>query len=220
MMRRDYILRMIDEFFRLLARVKTQKEQGEWREAEGTLEEEARRLTGADLEALSSLSDTEILARLLRTGEIHSQREKAFMLARVLIEAAEVAEADSKGAEQAQTFRLKALHLLLQTALRSEGAEWPQFVPPIDVLAETLKEALPVQTNALLMQHFERSGQFAKAEDSFYAALEQFPESPGLRQLGISFYQRLLAISDVALETGNLPRAEVEAGLDQLRQRE
>jgi len=218
MIRRDYILRMIDEFFRLLARVKAQKERGEWREAEGTLEEEARRLTGADLEALSSLSDTEILARLLRTGEVHSQREKAFMLARVLIEAAEVAEAGSEGAEQAQTLRLKALHVLLQTALRSEDAEWPQFVPPIDVLAENLKEELPVQTHALLMQHFERSGQFAKAEDSFHAALELFPDSPALRQLGISLYQRLLTKSDTALEAGNLPRDEVETGLKGLHQ--
>jgi hypothetical protein len=128
--------------------------------------------------------------------------------------------AGSGGAGGPQTLRLKALHVLLQTALRSEDAEWPEFVPPIDVLADNLKEALPVQTHGLLMQHFERSGQFAKAEDSFHAALEQFPDSPALRQLGVSFYQRLLAKSDSALEAGNLPRAEVEAGLEQLRQRE
>ncbi len=217
MIRRDYILRMIDEFFRLLAHVKEQKERGEWRDAEATLEEEARRLTGADLEALSSLSDTEIFARLLRTGEMHAQREKSFMLARVLIEAAELADADSSRIDQAQAMRLKALNLLLQTALRSEDAEWPQFVPPIDILAENLKEPLPIQTHALLMQHFERSGQFSKAEDSFYAAFEEFADSPALRQLGISFYQRLLGKSDAALEDGNLPRVEVEAGLDSLR---
>jgi hypothetical protein len=218
MIRRDYILRMIEEFFRLLAQVKARKDRGEWREAKNALEEEARRLTGADLDALCTLSDTEILARLLRTGEFQIQREKAFMLARVFIEAAEVAETGPAEAERNQRLRLKALHLLLQAALRGEEAEWPQFVPPIDVLAQDLKNALPVQTHALLMQHFERSGQFAKAEDSFYAALELFPDSPALRQLGVSFYQRLLAKSDTALEAGNLPRDEVEAGLKELDQ--
>jgi hypothetical protein len=212
MIRRDYILRMIEEFFRLLARVKTQKERGELREAEATLEDEARRLTGADLEALCTLSETEILARLLRSGEIHAQRERTFMLARVLIERAELEEG-----ERGQQLRVKALNLILDSALRSEHAEWPSFVPAIEVLAEDLKPVLPVQTHALLMQYCERSGQFAKAEDSFYGAMELFPDSPALRQLGISFYQRLLTKSDTELESGNLPRIEVEAGLQQLR---
>ena len=211
---------MIDEFFRLLARVQARKERGQWPEAKNDLEAEARRLTGADLDALCSLSDTEILARLLRTGEFYVQREKAFMLAWVLIEAAEIAETTPEETERSQRLRLKALHLLLQAALRSEDAEWPQFVPTIEILAQNLKDALPVQTHALLMQHFERSGQFAKAEDSLHAALEQFPDSPALRQLGISFYQRLLAKPDTVLEAGNLPRDEVEVALKELRQAE
>ena len=125
----------------------------------------------------------------------------------------------SKSSSRQQSpLRLKALHLLLQAALRSEDVDWPQFVPTIDILAQDLNEVLPVQTHALLMQHFERSGQFAKAEDSFHAALELFPDSPALRQLGISLYQRLLTKSDTALEAGNLPRDEVETGLKGLHQ--
>jgi hypothetical protein len=33
------------------------------------------------------------------------------------------------------------------------------------------------------------------------------------------FYQRLLGLSDDALSIGNLPRAEVQAGLDELERR-
>ena len=34
---------------------------------------------------------------------------------------------------------------------------------------------------------------------------------------GISFYERLLGLTDSQLADGNLPRAEVEAGLQELR---
>jgi hypothetical protein len=43
------------------------------------------------------------------------------------------------------------------------------------------------------------------------------PPSPDLLDLGASFYQRLLDLSDDALMAGNLPRAEVEAGLAEFR---
>ncbi len=218
MIRRDYILRMIEEFFRTLAKLKEQKEQQQWEEAELTLEEEAKRLTGLDIEMLITLSDTELMARLLQMGEIHAHRERSLMLARVLIEWAGVREAEGgeAEAETARLIRLKALHLMLHTAMRSEGWEWPEFVPAIDIVSERLgREALPLQTHGLLMQHFERSEQFAKAEDSLFAAQDLAPFSPELRQIGISFYQRLLAKADAALERGNLPRPEVEAGLDE-----
>lgn len=220
MLRRDYILRMIEDFMRVLARVTRQKDERDWDGAEGTLEEQARELTGLDLETLASLSDTEIFARLLRTGDSQSQRERTFMLGRVLVEAADLAALRPDGPEQSRALRLKALHLLLNTALRSEDMEWPQFVPSIDMLAASLgNEPLPLHSYGLLMQHYERSGQFAKAEDALFAAIEIAPESRGLLQLGVSFYHRLLGNSDSALEDGGLPRAEVETGLAELESR-
>jgi hypothetical protein len=41
-------------------------------------------------------------------------------------------------------------------------------------------------------------------------------ENTGVLDFGISFYQRLQGKSDEALLSGNLPRAELEAGLAQL----
>ena len=216
MIRRDYILRMIEEFIRALARIKELKQQQLWREAETSLEDQARSLTGADLATICTLTDTELLARLLQTGEFQAQSEKSFMLARILIEAAEVADAEHHNTES-QALRLKALHLLLHTSLRGEVYEWPEFVPAIDLLLQRFdRTQLPIHTQALLMQHFERTGQFAKAEDALHAMLEAAPDNPQLRELATSFYHRLLAQSDTALEDGNLPRNEVEAGLEQL----
>ena len=89
---------------------------------------------------------------------------------------------------------------------------------PEGSLAERLASSvLPVETHVLLMQHYERSGQFAKAENSLFAALDLLPGSPALLHIGLAFYQRLLGKSDAALEAGDLPRAEVESGRTEFR---
>jgi hypothetical protein len=78
---------------------------------------------------------------------------------------------------------------------------------------------LPLETQALLMQHYERSGEFGKAEDALFAMLEAEPGNAGLVGFGVSFYERLQGQSDAGLATGNLPRPELETGLAELRKR-
>jgi hypothetical protein len=78
---------------------------------------------------------------------------------------------------------------------------------------------LPLETQARLMQHYERTGEFAKAEDALFAMLDAEPEQAPLLEFGISFYRRLEGQSDSRLADGNLPRAEVEAGLTDLNAR-
>ena len=70
------------------------------------------------------------------------------------------------------------------------------------------------------MHHYERTGEFAKAEDSLYAMLDVEPRNAGLLEFGIAFYERLARQSDDVLAAGNLPRTELEAGLAELRNRQ
>jgi hypothetical protein len=76
-----------------------------------------------------------------------------------------------------------------------------------------------MRTQASLMQHYERNGEFAKAEDALCAMLEAEPGNDLILEFGTMFYRRLLVQSDAALARGNLPRAEVEEGLKELLQR-
>jgi hypothetical protein len=112
------------------------------------------------------------------------------------------------------------LHLLLETLAREESFALPDFVPRVELFATALQGSpLPLETQALLMQHYERSGQFAKAEDALFAMFEAEPGNAGLVEFGASFYKRLQGQSDAALASGNLPRPELEAGLAELRTR-
>ena len=96
----------------------------------------------------------------------------------------------------------------------------PSLCPRLSC-SESLQAApLPTRTHALLMQHYERTGEFAKAEDALFAMLDAEPDNQAIVEFGITFFQRLLAQSDAALNEANLPRAEVEEGLKELQRRQ
>jgi hypothetical protein len=109
------------------------------------------------------------------------------------------------------------LHLLLETFGQIEASEHPDFVPTVEAFLTALRDApLPVTTNAMLMHHYERIGEFARAEDALFDVLEAEPSNAEFLEFGRSFYQRLLRMNDDALLMGNLPRTEVQAGLADL----
>ncbi|MBC8001027.1 MAG: hypothetical protein H7X97_00450 [Opitutaceae bacterium] len=219
MIQRDYILRMIEEFMQALARIRRAKQQKQWDEASGDLNTEFKRLIGANFQTALEMSETELLARIIRGEPTHLVRNKIFMLATLLKEAGDVALARDQTAEW-QTCYLKSLHLLLDTVGRDDIFECPEFVPKVHLLTEALASTpLPTRTHAMLMQHFERTGEFAKAEDSLHAMLEADPENSGIVEFGVAYYQRLLGQSDSMLAGGGLPRFEVEEGLKELRHR-
>ena len=217
MIRRDYILRMIQEFAEALARIRALKRERKWGEAALLNEAEFKRITGIDSEALRKLSETELIARLIDTEPQLAVREKMFFLTTLLKEAGDISAAEGRLDESRHCY-LKGLHLLLDSLSRGDPFEQPEFVPKVDLFVDALDE-IPAQTSALLMEHYERTGQFGKAEDALFAILDGDVDLAPAVNFGISFYERLLGHTDSQLADGNLPRSEVEAGLAELRAR-
>lgn len=216
MIQSDYLLRMIEEFAQALARIRSLKKDRRLKEADSLTEEEFKRITGLNSEAVLGLSETELLAKLIQSDSFHSVREKMLFLTTLLKETGDLGVSQDR-LEAGRACYLKGLHLLLNSLARGEVYELPEFVPKVEEFVAALADSeLPVTTSALLMEHYERSGQFAKAEDALFAILEAQPENSSAVEFGISFYERLRRQSDSRLEEGNLPRAEVEAGLKNL----
>ena len=219
MIRRDYILRMIEEFIQALSRLRSLKQGQRWTEAGDKLDAEFKKLVGDGAQAVARLSETELLARLMREGPTHALHEKTLLLTTLLKEAGDVAAAENREAESRECY-LKSLHLLLETLARADAIEWPEFVPKVEMLKGLLQPGpLPLRTLAMLMQHYEHIGEFAQAEDALFAMLDAEPDNPAIVEFGITFYKRLQSQSDAALTEANLPRAEVEDGLKKLRAR-
>src|SRR6266700_2521954 len=219
MLRRDYILRMIQQAAEMLARIQSLKKERRWADAQGDLDAELQNLVGANLETVASLSQTELLARVIRGESTLAVKEKTFVLSALLKEAGDIAAAQDRD-EEGRSCYLKGLHLLLDALSESDTFEFPEFFPRVEMFVSALADApLPLQTQAGLMQHYERTGQFAKAEDALFAMLEAYPDNPDLLDFGIAFYQRLKSQSDDHLTLGNLPRSEAESSLADLRSR-
>ncbi len=219
MIRRDYFLRMIEEFMQVLARLQSLKKDHRWEEADLLADEQFRRLVSAGADEVSKLSETELLARVIRGDPTPIVHGKTLMLTSLLNEAGEVAAAQGR-TEESRALFLKGLHLLLQTIATGEPSDFPDFVPRVEVFLRPLQEqSLPLATQAMLMQHYERTGEFAKAEDYLFRMLETDPANPKLLEFGIAFYERLQTRSGAQLSAGNLPRAEVDAALAELRER-
>jgi hypothetical protein len=202
---------MIEEFAEVLRRIDEKIDGVQPAQADELLDKAFLDLTGQGAEAVSRLSEDELMARLTMEGPTHTIRIKAAMLVALLQQAGEAHATADRDAEAEECW-LKALNLLLILQMQDIDFELPEFVPTIDLLRSQLGE-LPLRTNAALWRHYERIGMYAKSEDALFALLAAEPDNDVLKTEARAFYQRLLRQSDSALESGNLPRAEVEEGL-------
>src|SRR5579872_1250436 len=120
MLRRDYILRMIEEFVKALARIRSLKKDQRWAEAQEELQGQLGALASLSLDQLVQLSETELLASVCQNEPSQTVRPKMLLLATLLNEAGDVA-ANQGGAEMARQYYLKALNVLLSTLAREDA---------------------------------------------------------------------------------------------------
>jgi len=85
MIRRDYILRMIEQFIQALSRLRSLKQERRWEEAAGTLDEEFKRFVGMGAQAVEQLGETELLASVIQGEPPLAVRDKTLLLAGLLI---------------------------------------------------------------------------------------------------------------------------------------
>jgi hypothetical protein len=219
MIRRDYILRMMAEFFEALSRIRSLQKGQNWNDASLAADKEFQQLISGGADLAIGLSETELLARLINGEPSLAVRDKTLMLATLFKEQGDIARGQGRG-ETGTACYLKGLHLLLGVLAHEGPAEFPEFVPRIEAFLNALADvSLPMTTQAMLMRHFEQGGQFGRAEDALFSMIEAEQENSALLDFGINFYQRLQTKADNALQEGNLPRNEIEAGLAQLLSR-
>lgn len=219
MIRRDYLLRQIEQFVAMLAKVTGLAKNEQWQEASSSITGEIQRLTGLDGPEVLRLSETELMARLIQGEPTLLVESKAFMLATLLKTSGDLSAGQGR-LEESRQYYLKGLQLALDTFGRHEVTERPDFVPAVETFLTGLRDApLPLPTSGMLMRHYERTGEFAKAEDILFGMLDIEPANIELLEFGTGFYRRLLQLKNDMLAAGDLPRVEVEAGLAELEQR-
>lgn len=217
MIREDYILRLIRKYAQMVARIAGQNSAQDYRTALQTIDQASMQLLSLNIGAVIRLSPGQLLAILLDGHDPAECRARCTLLVTLLQQAGIAHAAENRPAESRVAY-LQALHILLEVLPRREGDVLPEFTPALEDLVSVARDkGLPAETHTALLLYYEQTGQYAKAEDSLYAMLDDEPENPGIVDMGINLYERLQQQDDAVLFAGNLPREEVDEGLAEMR---
>jgi hypothetical protein len=223
MIRRDYVLRQVQELAQAVARVIFLRTR---RDYEAALGEVSR--------ALQQWQQSEENQSPSRTGEtsnpltpddwIELCRRNEVVTGNLLVtvgnlirEQALVLSDLGRTAEASNAF-LTALTLQLEAVLSGAAAVTRELVDGIDELIElTAEVSAPAGTLSRLASYLEQRRRLAQAEDALFEWMETgAPEAVAACR---AFYGRLLNCSDEELAEGELPRTEVLEGLADLEAR-
>lgn len=229
MIRRDYILGIIEELVGAIHRVLNLTTTAQYEAAHEEIERSLRELIGLDSDTTVRLSEQELIARLKILAVDEDWHLRCLLVATLLAAEGDI-RARGRDGDAGYPFHLRALHLAIlgrsidsQDSSQVDMHSWPDVLLTVEQATAKLNDyRLPLETQITLLRHYHAQGKYAKAEDLLFAWLDEAPnEAPdeALIEGGTALYQSLLEQPDSVLEAGGLPRVEVEEALADLRAR-
>jgi hypothetical protein len=213
MIRRDYLLRIIEQFGQMWARLVGQLHAGLFPSARATLDQAYQEILGLTPETVRMLPAQELLARMQFGVTPDLGRERCLVLSALLNAEGELA-GGQQDADLAAQYYQKALELLLAMLIQHPTLAPPEYAPTVEQLVAALADyQLPPNSNRLLLQYYEQSEAFASAEDCLFELRDQTPHDTTVAALGEEFYRRLRSYTDAQLQAGDFSRREIESGL-------
>jgi hypothetical protein len=202
---------MIQQLAQIIAKVLKLSEVGHYEQAIEEIQLSSRQLLGMDLRLLTTLSDTELI-RLLSLGE-RFDVEKCVVTAELLRLLGDVGERQGDEKKRYHCYSA-SLSLFLELLFRESETLPKEYFDEIEVLIDKLSSyELPPDLRQKLYRFYGIVGRYDLAENLLF---DLVLHDRTFREEGVRFYERLRAKSDEELERGNLPRAEIEAGLADL----
>jgi tetratricopeptide (TPR) repeat protein len=213
MLKRDYILNIIEQFGRALANIIGLINLADYRLAQETLQQTADNYLGLRVDQLENESALDLLARV-RTGRPETDISNWVILTELLCVRGDLYHATGQERVAVETY-LKALDAATEVGRKAEI--FPYFQAPINQLQERLTNyVLPLPIAQKLFTGYELSGEYAAAEDLLFDLIDTTSNDPAIIEMGLAFYDRLWQISDYRLLQGGLSREEVEESMGEL----
>jgi hypothetical protein len=213
--RSDYLLRLVQQLARVIARLMELRGARRYDEGLALLDETTRQFFGVDLRLATMLALPDLLA-LLRDKHGSTARS-AELLAEILLHDAELRR-DSGDAGRAAAALQRGAALVLSAADRPDVT--PDEIRQASQLAGQLRRAgaasLGAEDVRRMAELHERALDYGAAEDALFLLRTRREAEPDATTRSRAFYERLLARTDEELERGGLPRDEVREGLESL----
>jgi hypothetical protein len=228
----DYITRLLRPLGMMLAQILSLRSASKTDEALMTIDHTAQQLLGMNAGLLHYLPyDT--LLDMLDTSTTYGAIQ-GLILGDLLHEEGEIYTMAGEY-EVAHDRTLKAFQVYYELTTVRDTADLREDFPDdewqirmdriADCAAKLHPQDIPEAVALKLMWYYEDTGAFAKAEDVLFDILDSTADADfadsnldELFESGLAFFRRLQFKTDDVLEVGNLPRSEVEAGLEELRE--
>ena len=211
MINRDYIMRMIEQLGRVVAKVLLLRESNQHLEAVDEIRKAGKLLLGLNAEAMDKLSDRELIMLWTVGGELDAG--KCSLAAGLFKTEGEILEHRGDTAKASASF-VKGLSLIVET-ICSLKEDIPSEIKGTfsSLLQQFDSDSLSLDMRKKAFRALVFIGNFAKAEDILFGIVH---EDRTFVEEGKRFYGQLLKRTDKELNDGNLPRDEVVKSLAEL----
>ena len=212
MLQRDYFMRITEMLTAALVKILFNKENKNFDEAEKEIETAAKTIAGFDFKLIALLGEDDVVA-LAKTSEPYAGR--CIVGAELLKEYGDILTGKQKPEAAINVYK-KSLHLYIEAQLSKELPSPEEYQPRIDFLIKNLSQTgLSPTVRTKLIDYFEMTGRFAKAEDVIFELIDEKAE--GIEKKAVSFYNRLRQKPDEELVKGNLTRKELDESLEEVQ---
>jgi len=212
MLRKDYIMRLIEQLGVAMERILALKHDNQAYEALKEIEQACEKYLGLDPRVISAASGEALLTLMSMGGKFDPRR--AVLLAELLKEEGELYEM-AKMAERGYWGYTRSLWLFLESMNRDPSLRTADNIRDTQFVLSRLTRYEPSpELKSRLFTYHEWNGEFDKAENMLFDLLDR--DRPAWIGKGKEFYQRLSALPDDELSRGGLPREELNQGMKEL----
>ncbi|HVO72871.1 MAG TPA: DUF6483 family protein [Ignavibacteriaceae bacterium] len=141
MIYQDYIMRMIEQLVRVLAKILFNKEMGNYRRAFDEVDSALKEFTGLDYNFITGLSDKDIIALLKIYEDNEITGAKCLVTGKLFKEAADLKAAENTNLDISSDYQ-KALSLYLEGILNNKNSIelFSAFFKDIEEILERIKD--------------------------------------------------------------------------------
>lgn len=209
MYRRDYLMRMIEQFTVSMGQVMFQRQNRRFAEAMELLTQAMKQLLGLNSKMVRALSVKDIITLLSTNG--HFDTGKGLLLSDMLVAEGDVLS-DAEQEEEASACLVKALELLLNIRRMEDGEQG--MTDADERIAAVLPKVQNIRMTPFMMEvlieYHDAAGQLSKAEDMLFFMLDDDPGNTTAIEQGIAMVERWLKLSPEDIEKGNLSTEEIQ----------
>ncbi len=212
MLQRDYFMRMTEMLAAVLTKILFNKENKNYEDAEKEIESGAKTIVGLDLKLISVLNAEDVIG-LMKSSDIYAGR--CLVSAELLKEYGDIL-AEKNKSEQSINIYNKSLYLYVEALLTEELPAPESYYPRVNFLIKNLSQSgFSRELILKLIDYFEMSGQYSKAEDLIFEVMDEDAES--MEKKALTFYNKLRDKSEEELIKGNLSREEIEESIEEIK---